>query len=247
MGVTSNFNSTIQMLLSVGNFIFDIWFLFIIAPILNRKKNSKAGLTDMFAVWVVLAIVRILMIFNPQPIPSMFILEPLNTILFGLAGLILLFSMLVWRRIQNGKFQKKANSLSQTEDFLKLSPREFEDMIVELYRRAGHKAKRTGTTGDHGVDILIDAKNGEKWVVQCKRWRGTVGEPVVRDFYGVVQHEKADKGIVFTTGRFSAPAQQWANGKPIALYDGNKLVEIWSRSKAQQDQAQQTTSSPINT
>jgi restriction system protein len=118
-------------------------------------------------------------------------------------------------------------------------------MIVALYHRAGHKAKRTGRTGDHGVDIVIDAKNGEKWVVQCKRWRGSVGEPVVRDFYGVVQHEKADKGIIFTTGHFSAPAQQWVKGKPISLYDGNKLVEIWSCSKAQQDQIGQEVPNPI--
>jgi restriction system protein len=112
-------------------------------------------------------------------------------------------------------------------------------MIVELYHRAGHQAKRTGATGDHGVDVVVEAKNGEKWVVQCKRWKGSVGEPVVRDFYGVVQHEKADKGILFTTGRYSTPAQQWAKGKPIALYDGNKLAELWSRSKLQPDQTSQ--------
>lgn len=175
----------------------------------------------------------------------MFVHEPLNTILFACSGLILLIGTLIWRRIKNKNFQMKANSLRQIEDFLKLSPREFEDMIVELYTRAGHKAKRTGATGDHGVDVVVEAKNGEKWVVQCKRWKGSVGEPIVRDLYGVVQHEKADKGIIFTTGYFTASAQEWTKGKPITLYGGNKLVEIWSRAKARQDQMSQTSSSLV--
>ena len=176
----------------------------------------------------------------------MFIHEPLNTILFVCSGLILFIAVILSQRIRNKNFQKKANSLGQVEDFLQLPPREFEDMIVELYHRAGHKAKRTGASGDHGVDIVVEAKNGEKWVVQCKRWRGSVGEPIVRDFYGVVQHEKADKGILFTTGRFTSPAQQWVEGKPITLYDGDRLVEIWSRAKTQQGQAGQTSSNVVN-
>ncbi len=238
MGTTSMVNSTLQILFPVISLVFSVWFFAVLAPIAN-KKRSKNILRDIFAGWVFLAILRIIAIFDPQPIASMFIPEPINTILFVCAGIILLISLILRQRSQNREFQKKANSLQQIEDFLQLSPREFEDMIVELYQRAGHKAKRTGATGDHGVDVVVEAKNGEKWVVQCKRYRGSVGESIVRDFYGVVQHEKADKGIIFTTGRYSTPAQQWAKGKPIALYDGNKLVELWSRAKGQPHRTQQ--------
>lgn len=227
-------SDTIHMLLSGISLFYSLWFITILAPITWRNKKI---ISNMFIVWCVLAGMRIALLFDPKPIPFMFIPDPLNTILFICAGVIIFICMILTQRFQNRQFQKKANALSQIEDFLQISPREFEDMIVELYERAGHKPKRTGATGDHGVDIVVDAKNGEKWVVQCKRWRGSVGEPVVRDFYGVVQHEKADKGIIFTTGRFTASAQQWAKGKPIALYDGNKLVEIWSRSKAHQQNA----------
>ena len=240
MGTLSAANSTLQMLFYILSVFLSFWFFAVLAPITN-KKRSKNILRDMFFSWVALAVLRIIIIFNPKPIPSMFVPEPLNTILFICAGIFLFVSLILRQRSQSREFQKKANSLQQIEDFLQLSPREFEDMITELYQRAGHKAKRTGATGDHGVDVVVEAKNGEKWVVQCKRHRGTVGEPIVRDFYGVVQHEKADKGIIFTTGRYSTPAQQWAKGKPIALYDGNKLVELWSRAKAQPHRTQQVT------
>jgi HJR/Mrr/RecB family endonuclease len=238
MGTTNTINITLQILFPVFSLVFSFWFLAVLGPITN-KKRSKNILRDMFIIWSMLAVLRFIMLFDTKPIPSMVVPEPLNTILFMCAGLVLLIGTVLFQRFQNGKFQKKANTLRQIDDFLQLSPREFEDMIVELYHRAGHKAKSTGAAGDHGVDVVIEAKNGEKWVVQCKRWKGSVGEPVVRDFYGVVQHEKADKGIIFTTGRYSAPAQQWAKGKPISLYDGNKLVELWSRSKGQLNQTHQ--------
>jgi restriction system protein len=135
--------------------------------------------------------------------------------------------------LQRRELERKTNGVGNTKDLLELSPREFEDMVVEVYRAFGHAAKRTGTTGDHGVDVVVETKKGEKLVVQCKRWRGNVGEPVVRDFYGVMQHEKADKGIIVTTGSFTPQAREWAKGKPILLHDGQEFLQIWERAKAQ--------------
>ncbi|MCS7001173.1 MAG: restriction endonuclease, partial [Candidatus Kapabacteria bacterium] len=117
-------------------------------------------------------------------------------------------------------------------DLLDLSPTEFENMVVELYSAMGHKAYRTGATGDHGIDIVVRASNGEKWVVQCKRWRGYVGEPVVRDFYGAMHHEKADKGAIITTGVFTPQARAWAKGKPITLLDGKEFFEYLKKARA---------------
>lgn len=224
---------TLELLLSSLGMFFSFWPLLIFAPLTWKKSK---GIRAMFAIWVLLAVLRVALLFSPNSLHALFIEEPLNTMLFVGAGVVLMIGAMVAKQRETAKFQRKAQSLSQIEDFLNLSPSDFESMIVELYRLAGHQAQRTGASGDHGVDIVVQAKNGEKWVVQCKRWRGSVGEPVVRDFYGVVQHEKADKGIIFTTGRFSAPAQRWVKGKPISLYDGDQLVNLWERAQASQRQ-----------
>ena len=92
---------------------------------------------------------------------------------------------------------------------------------------------------------MVKAKNGETWVIQCKRWRGTVGEPVVRDFYGVMQHEKAHRGILITSGRFSRPVLAWAKGKPLALYDGERFLELWQRTQARKKSQPTAASSPV--
>jgi hypothetical protein len=62
------------------------------------------------------------------------------------------------------------------------------------------------------MDVVVETANGEKWIVQCNGWRGTVGEPVVRDLYGVMHHEGAERGAIVTTGTFSEQARDWVKG-----------------------------------
>lgn len=220
--------------------VFDIAFPFWPFILLNAIRGRRNLIRNMFITWGFWAVVRILLFFNPKPLKfSLFIKEPLNTILFFACG-VLLFALQYGEKLwQRGRLLQKAGKVNSPQDLLDLSPREFEDMVVELFTAYGHEAKRTGQVGDHGVDVIVQTKKGEKCVVQCKRWRGYVGEPVVRDFYGVVMHEKADKGIIITSGKFSRSAQEWAKGKPILLYDGEKFIELWRRAQARREPAQE--------
>ena len=96
----------------------------------------------------------------------------------------------------------------------------------------GYKVQRIGKIGDHGVDLQIRSDNREKWIAQCKRYKGKVGEPAVRDFYGAMQHEQADRGLMITTGKFTEEAIEWAHDKDIDLIDGDELVKIVQRTKS---------------
>jgi restriction system protein len=63
---------------------------------------------------------------------------------------------------------------------------------------------------------------------QCKRWKDAVSASVIRDFRGAMIG-RADKGLVITTGRFTADAQKEAvrDGAPaIDLVDGETLCEL---------------------
>ena len=188
----------------------------------------------MVYVWGFWAVIRIVLFFNPEPISkSLLIPDPLNTILFFATGFILIAiwgGITYWRR---SRTRSKAFSMS-SEGLLNMRPGDFEEMVAELYRAMGHQAKRTGATGDHGVDVVVKAKNGEKWVVQCKRWRTPAGESIVRDFYGTMQHEKAAQGAIIATRGFSQAAIEWAKGKPLYLYNGTDFLRLWERVKKQQ-------------
>lgn len=110
------------------------------------------------------------------------------------------------------------------DDMQRLSPRGFEEFVKRMFEALGYAVEITVQTGDEGVDLVL-ARDGERSIAQCKRYRGQVGQPTVRDFYGTVVHEKAKRGYLVTSGRFSLPAQAWAEGKNVTLVDGPDLLE----------------------
>ncbi len=120
---------------------------------------------------------------------------------------------------------------------IELPRTQFEEVIVGLYNALGHTAKRAGGPGVRDFDVVVIAKSGQHWIVQCKQWRGAVGESVVREFYSAMQREHAVQGAIITTTRFTPKAIEWAHGKPIHLYDGPALVQVLQRLKGADLQA----------
>ncbi len=124
---------------------------------------------------------------------------------------------------------KHLNLIEKREQLLNLGAQEFENLVANLFRRMGYEVRYTPNSSDEGIDLFL-SKTNKKAIVQCKRYDQTkVGQPIVRDLYGAMFHEKADEAYLVTTGLFSQPAQQWARGKPIQLIDGNELIE-WIES-----------------
>jgi restriction system protein len=110
-----------------------------------------------------------------------------------------------------------------------LEPSAFERLCQRLLRESGFiKVEVTGRPSDGGIDgIGVLRMNLVSFQVlfQCKRWKGTVGAGVVRDFRGAMVG-RADKGLIITTGTFTAEARKEAtrDGAPaIDLIDGETL------------------------
>jgi len=219
---------TFKVIALVLGFIFAAWPLIVVAPLGWRRGDVLRSMTvawaTMFLSWLIVRAT------SSKP-ASFLIPEPFNTYAFFLTGVVLIGLFVVRGVFRRGSVRRSADKARSPRDLLDVSPAQFEDMVVELYRKKGAKAWRTGATGDHGVDVVVETPRGEKWVVQCKRWRGWVGEPEVRDFYGTMQHEKADKGVLVNTGTFSNAARAWAKGKPLALVDGGQFLKIWRAVK----------------
>lgn len=103
---------------------------------------------------------------------------------------------------------------------------EFEDYISAVLRRRGFHVTQTSYSNDGGIDIIAESTEPflkGKYIVQCKRWQGNVGQPEIRDLYGVVMSERANKGILITTSDFTEQAYSFANGKNIELINGEAL------------------------
>jgi restriction system protein len=135
------------------------------------------------------------------------------------------------RMASHGELRRRFGKVKTLAEMLALEPAEFENWVAILFQLIGYKVKNTQEVADHGIDLLVTDGHVRYGLVQCKRYRGTVGEPVVRDLYGTLVHENADYGWLVTTGGISRQAREWANGKPIELWDGQKLVELARRHR----------------
>jgi restriction system protein len=67
---------------------------------------------------------------------------------------------------------------------------------------------------------------GGKVVIQAKRYKNTVGVSAVRDLYGTMMNEGANKGILVTTAGYGPDAFTFAKDKPIELIDGGNLLYL---------------------
>ncbi|WP_405678185.1 restriction endonuclease [Streptomyces sp. NBC_00868] len=114
-------------------------------------------------------------------------------------------------------------------DLFSMDPIAFENLVAELFRAMGMEAVTTQRSGDGGVDVeALDPApiRGGRIVVQVKRYRNTVPPTAVRDLYGTVQDKGANKGVLVTTASFGPGSYTFANGKPLELVPGDKLVEL---------------------
>lgn len=110
--------------------------------------------------------------------------------------------------------RRLASEISQNPKSLIVMPsRRFEELVAELLDGFGFNIELTARTRDGGVDVIaIDHRViSAKYLVQCKRYarQHAVGVEPIRALHGVVASEGATKGILVTTGRFSAPAAQY--------------------------------------
>jgi restriction system protein len=64
-------------------------------------------------------------------------------------------------------------------------------------------------------------------LVQCKQWRTyQVGVKIVREMYGLMMAEHADRVFIVSVGSYTKDAADFARDKPIELIDGDKLVKL---------------------
>jgi len=125
------------------------------------------------------------------------------------------------------------NNSIALSDIHNLSGGQFEVLCQRLLESMSFEVVKTKATRDGGIDLI--AINNQsitkgKYIIQCKRYSSHVGEPIIRDLYGVVMSERANKGILLTTGSFTSSAYSFAQDKQIELIDGTQLLLLLQRN-----------------
>ncbi|WIV19401.1 restriction endonuclease [Paenibacillus polygoni] len=143
---------------------------------------------------------------------------------------ILEFDMVDKRFVEH---EDMLGSLQGLPNLMELNPYEFEMLVTDLFARMGLDAKLTRSSKDGGVDcVAFDTRPivGGKVVIQAKRYKNTVGVSAVRDLYGTMLNEGANKGILVTTKSYGPDAYEFAKDKPIELIDGGGLLYLLEKN-----------------
>lgn len=137
-------------------------------------------------------------------------------------------------RRDDGRFvsaYEVANTIDTSTNLAAMDWEDFEHLIREIFEKefagSGGEVKVTQASRDGGVDAVAfdpDPIRGGKIVIQAKRYTNTVGVGAVRDLYGTVMNEGANKGILVTTSDFGPDSYNFANGKPLVLISGANLL-----------------------
>ncbi len=128
------------------------------------------------------------------------------------------------------------DTLQEGENLAAMDWEDFEHLIREIFEKefagAGGEVKVTRASRDGGIDAVAfdpDPIRGGKIAIQAKRYTNTVGVSAVRDLYGTLVNEGANKGILVTTSNFGPDAYEFAKGKPISLLNGSNLLHLLQR------------------
>ena len=119
--------------------------------------------------------------------------------------------------------------LESRPNLLELTPAGFEALVSNLFTKMGLDTKLTRSSRDGGVDaVAFDTRPvlGGKVIIQAKRYKDTVGVSAVRDLYGTMMNEGANKGILVCTSGYGADAYNFSKDKPIELIDGGGLLYL---------------------
>lgn len=135
------------------------------------------------------------------------------------------------RRIVSG--YSVADAMDDATNLAAMSWEDFEHLIRELFekefRQNGGECNVTRASRDGGVDAIAfdpDPIRGGKIIIQAKRYTNTVGVSAVRDLYGTVLNEGANKGILVTTSDYGPDSYEFARGKPLTLLNGANLLHL---------------------
>jgi len=126
-----------------------------------------------------------------------------------------------------------ADSLDSSFNLAAMDWEDFENLIREVFEkefnRNGGEVKITQASRDGGVDAVAfdpDPIRGGKIVIQAKRYTNTVSVSAVRDLFGTVLNEGANKGILVTTADYGPDAYEFAKDKPLTLLNGSELLYL---------------------
>lgn len=123
--------------------------------------------------------------------------------------------------------QRYIDFLSVNYDELpKMHWRKFEELTAQFFKNDGYEVKIGPGRKDGGVDVIA-TKGESAIIIQCKKWKKTVGVGTVKELHDDMTYKRIDKGVVATIEGLSSDSQKLINERKynIDVIDRNYIIE----------------------
>ena len=131
------------------------------------------------------------------------------------------------------EYEKAAYYLEYNRGKIKrMSPRDFEFFVADIFEELGFSVKVTQATRDGGKDIIATKATPIPYtlIIECKHWgeNHKVDVNVVRSVYGVQMAMQANQSVIVTSSRFTKDTRVFAKERKnlMALYDIDDLLKL---------------------
>lgn len=204
---------------------------------LSRAKRSRWGslfdgilqrLCDLTALQSLLGAVVVYVVWG-LALPVLLGAGMLGLVSFVTEGTVFAAVVLFVRAIPFVEGRLRRQQLQLATELRRLSGREFEALVHELFQREGWDVTPTGGHGqpDGNIDLIL-RRGIHTRLVQCKQWSARdVGVDEVRQLGGTLLRQglTGADGILVTSSGFYPTATTEARSIGIELIDGDTLVD----------------------
>ena len=135
-------------------------------------------------------------------------------------GIFVLITYLIIRKVKSK--DTKNITLMEIDN---MTGEQFEYYLTNLFKAKGYSAYKTKSGGDQGADVII-SKNGERTVVQAKRYKNSVGNSAVQEVVASIRYYNANHAMVVTNSYFTQAAKDLARVNNVELIDRNGLKRL---------------------
>ena len=116
----------------------------------------------------------------------------------------------------------KQTKKTTLHDIDRMSGKEFEEFIAELFANFGYETTITKASADQGIDVLA-TKQDVTIGIQAKCYSGQVGNHAIMEAVAGCKYYKANKCMVITNSIFTPSAIKLAEANEVELWDRNVL------------------------
>lgn len=132
----------------------------------------------------------------------------------------------LFEKVLHGQSKNKGNPILYID---KMTGRQFEIFLKEIFKALGYRVKKTPDSGDFGADLYME-KDGKTYVVQAKRFKSKVGIKSIQEVVAAKSHYNAEYAVVVTNSYFTEAAKTLAKSNGVILIERPDLIRLIEKS-----------------